>query len=145
MKKTILSVTSGLAIAFALTGCASQSLEMPSAATLPPDQVAVLKIDRSVKSNGLTPQLNAIADVNGVALLESRGFHDYYKIKIAPGTYTVQLKVYSYNYAPAFPKVTLQVEAGKTYLFTSSIVLNGKAVRVEYLPVETSADSTPEE
>jgi hypothetical protein len=127
-----------------LTGCVSKSLVMPSAESLASDQVAFLKIDRTVRTGELRPELNAIYDLAGNTLLPSRGFHDYYKIKIAPGTYRVQLKIYSVNYTPSYPVVAVRAEAGKTYLFTSSIAMNGKAVRAEVLPILTSADTTPD-
>ena len=54
------------------------------------------------------------------------------------------LKVYSYGHIPAFPKVRLSAKAGMTYLFTSSVVMDGKAVKAEYKEVPTPSDTTPD-
>ena len=63
---------------------------------------------------------------------------------VAPGAYVVQLKVYSSGYQPAFPVIKVAVQPGKTYLFTSSAVMNGKAIRAEVREVATATDTTPE-
>jgi len=127
-----------------LTACASRSIVMDSALTLPDNELSILKIDKSKKAE-VYPQLNGIVDIGARKIvLRSEGFKDYYKIKIAPGDYDVMLKVYSMNYTPAFPHVRIKVKAGMTYLFTSSLVLNGKAVTAEYKEIQTALDTTPD-
>lgn len=66
------------------------------------------------------------------------------QIKIAPGYYEVMLKVCSYNHIPAFPRIRLKAKPGMTYLFASSVVMNGKAVSAEYKEIPTAADTTPD-
>ena len=143
IKKLIPALQLGVAVML-LAGCASQSIIMPSAASLADDGVAILKIDRTIKSS-LAPELNGIVDLGtNKIVLRSEGFKDYYKIKIAPGEYNVMLKVYSSGYAPAFPSVRIKAKPGMTYLFASSTVMNGKAVSAEYKEIPTTADTTPD-
>lgn len=138
--------TSTALFAALLAGCPSQSVVLPSGEGLSDHEAAILKIDRTVKTGGLRPELNAVVDLNaGTILLKSEPFKNYYRIKVAPGHYNVQLKVYSYGHQPAFPRARVQAKAGMTYLFTSSIILDGKAVRAEFKEIPTASDTTPNE
>lgn len=125
-----------------LTGCASQSLVTADAQLLSDADAAYLKVDRTMVS-GYRPELNAVYPMEGGTLVRSESFKDYYRIKVKPGLYRVQLKVYSGNYQPAFPVVPVNARAGKTYLFTASTVMNGKAVSAEFKEVSTVSDVTP--
>ena len=126
------------------SGCPSQSVVLPSAASHTDDEIAILKIDRTAKTE-VSPELNGVVDLDArKIILKSESFKNYYKIKVAPGHYEVMLKVYSYGHMPAFPKVRLSAKAGMTYLFTSSVVMDGKAVKAEYKEISTPSDITPD-
>jgi len=120
----------------ALTGCASLSIVAPGANSIPDDEAAILEIDQTVKTS-VRPLLNAIYDEHGIALVPSESFKNYHRIKVAPGPYAVQLKVYSANHYPAFPVVRIRARSGKTYLFTSTVIMDGQAVRAEYVEIPT--------
>jgi hypothetical protein len=145
MKQFSSSVLALSIAAALLSGCASQSIVLPSAAGLADADVVVLKIDKTIHTGGLRPELNNLYDItHKTEVLPSKGFHDYYKIKVAPGDYAVGLKTYSAGYSPSFPYIKIRALAGMTYLFTASVVMNGQATRADYRIVPTSEDRTPE-
>lgn len=83
-------------------------------------------------------ELNAVYPIEGGTLVRSESFKAYKSIRLKPGTYRVQLKAWPPGYQVAFPIVTVDVRPGKTYLFSSKIVMDGKAVRAFYREVDTS-------
>ncbi|MPS26397.1 MAG: hypothetical protein E2576_06930 [Alcaligenaceae bacterium] len=125
-----------LIILFGLAGCASLSTVAPGANSIPDEEAAILEIDQSVKAS-VRPQLNAIYDEYGSTVIPSESFKDYHRIKVAPGAYTVQLKVYSAGHYPAFPRIRIRARSGKTYLFTGNLIMDGRAVRAEYTEIPT--------
>src|SRR5262245_25605360 len=100
-----------------LSGCAAQQIVLPSASDLPDSDAAIFVIDSSSKRGNMQPFLNAIYTSDGKTLVKSQSFKDYDRIKVAPDTYAVQLKIYEYGTIPSFPWVKVKAEAGQTYVF----------------------------
>jgi len=125
------------------SGCAAQKIVLPSASNLPDSDAAIFVIDKSSKRASMQPFLNAIYTSDGRALVESKSFKDYDRIKVAPDLYTVQLKIYEYNTIPSFPWVKVKAEAGQTYVFFSSNIMDGKAVKADFTAVPTASYQAP--
>ena len=84
-KRLWISLLIGVTVTL-ISACGSKSVVLPSAASHTDDEIAILKIDRTAKTE-VSPELNGVVDLDARKIvLKSESFKDYYKIKVAPGT-----------------------------------------------------------
>ncbi len=126
------SVRTGLlAVTVALTasGCAKLEYLDQSLTTLPNAEAVVFKADPETR-NGLQTYINGIGklDEDGLAITPN-AYKCYTTVTAAPGSYTVQLRVFSPSYMPAYPILRLDAKPGMTYTFSSIMVMDGKGIR----------------
>jgi len=112
------------------------SIVAPGAESLDDAQSGYLRNDKTVRSPW--SELNAVYPIEGGTLIRSESFKDYNTIKIKPGIYRVQLKVRGGGGSAAFPVTTVNVLAGKTYLFSSVLIMDRQAVKAVYKEIDTS-------
>lgn len=128
--KKLFYLVSVLALAAQISGC-SQNVVARGAEGLANDTSAYFKSDNDWSLGGLSTTVIAIYPVVGKPVLEPNSLVDYGQVKVAPGIYSVALRI-NYGYGIAFPLVRVEAKPGKTYLFTAKPVMDGAAVKAEY-------------
>ncbi len=133
--KKIFYLVGVLALAVQISGC-TQNVVARGAEGLTSDASAYFKSDNDWYLGGLTTIVIAVYPVEGNPVLQPNSIFDYGQVKVAPGIYTVALRV-NHGYGVAFPVVRVVANPGKTYLFTAKPVMDGAAVRAEYKETNT--------
>jgi hypothetical protein len=134
-----------IVLSIVLGGCApAEMIVPPDLESLPDSEVAILKVDKTAEADprsGGQAALSALLNLNGGQKVFTGGI-GYDRVKVMPGDYRVILSVRPKCNCYAYTAIHVPVKGGMTYLFATTTIMDGKAVKAEYREIPTSTDAT---